>query len=142
MGLGCVLQRLFSSFPDGSPGFGLLLLRLGAGIALIHSGAAGFFVENPLPSAIAQSAIAVATGGFLVAGLWTPVLSALAALDQIWIVLSLQSSARDGDWIYVLLAVVCASLAMVGPGAWSVDARLFGRRRVYRDRNRGSRTSP
>ena len=34
------------------------------------------------------------------------------------------------SWIYILLATLCAALAMLGPGAWSVDARLFGWKRI------------
>jgi hypothetical protein len=29
-----------------------------------------------------------------------------------------------------MLAAVGAALAMVGPGVWSIDARLFGRKRI------------
>jgi len=38
MNPGFALQRLFSTFPNSWPGFGLLLLRLGAGIALVYLG--------------------------------------------------------------------------------------------------------
>jgi putative oxidoreductase len=132
--LGCALQRLFSTFPDGWPGFGLLLLRLGIGIALIDFGAAGLS-ENPELTSVAQSLIAAAAGIFLLAGLWTPIIGTLAALDQIGIALSFQFSGRDGKWICIFLAVLSASVAMLGSGAMSIDARLFGRRRFDMDQN-------
>jgi len=141
IGLGCALQRLFSTFPDGWPGFGLLLLRLSIGIVLIYFGATSLLVQTPALITVAQNVIAAAAGVFLLAGLWTPIMGALAALDQIWIVVSLQSSGRGGKWIYIFLAVLSASAAMLGPGAWSIDARLFGRRRFPSDRTRGSRPS-
>jgi putative oxidoreductase len=137
--LGCALQRLFSTFPDGWPGFGLLLMRLGMGIALIYLGGAGLIGDPPKPISVAQNVIAAAVGILLLGGLWTPVMGTLAALDQIWIALSLQSSQRGGGWIHILLAVLSASVAMLGPGAWSIDARLFGRRRFPSERTRGGR---
>jgi putative oxidoreductase len=128
IGLGCALQRLFSTFPDRWPGFGLLLLRLGMGIALIHTGVGSLSVETPAPSTVTQNVIAVGAGVFLLAGLWTPMMGALAAFDQVWIAVSLPSLHP----IHIFLAVLSASLAMLGPGVWSIDARLFGRRRFYR----------
>jgi uncharacterized membrane protein YphA (DoxX/SURF4 family) len=124
-----VLQRLFSTFPDHWPGAGLLLMRLSLGITLICFGAANLLGETPAPLSVAQDILAVATGALLVAGFWTPAAATLAALDQIWIALSFTASQRGGEWIHILLGVLCASAAMLGPGAWSIDARLFGRRR-------------
>ena len=133
-----LLQRLFSTFPDGWPGFALLLLRLGLGLRLVTLAFTGNASE-PIP--IAQNWIAAAGAVFLLAGLWTPIAGALVALDAVWTALSLASSHRGDVVVPISLAVLCASLAMLGPGAWSIDARLFGRRRLYRDRNRGRRPS-
>ena len=126
--MGCPLQRLFSTFPDGWPGFGLLLLRLGAGIALVCLAISGFLGLGERVS-IARHLIAGIAGVFLATGLWTPVMGALIAADELWIALSAYSAQREGPWIHILLAVLTAGVAMVGPGAWSVDARLFGRKR-------------
>jgi uncharacterized membrane protein YphA (DoxX/SURF4 family) len=123
------LQRLFSTFPNHWPGFGLLLMRLGLGITEIYLATAILMGEAPAPTFVAQGLIAAAAGVFLLAGLWTPVTAILAALDQIWIALSLQSSHGGANGIHILLAVLSAGVAMLGPGAWSIDARLFGRRR-------------
>jgi uncharacterized membrane protein YphA (DoxX/SURF4 family) len=103
-------------------------MRLSLGIALICLGAATLLGESPAAISVAQQIIAAAAGGLVIAGLWTPVTAALAALDQIWIALSFPSS-QGGVWIHILLGALCASVAMLGPGAWSIDARLFGRRR-------------
>jgi uncharacterized membrane protein YphA (DoxX/SURF4 family) len=73
--------------------------------------------------------IAAVSGIFLVAGLWTPVLGTAAAIGQLWFALGFRSIEREDMWIHVFLAVTAASLAMLGPGAWSIDARLFGRKR-------------
>lgn len=122
------MQRLFSTFPDGWPGFGLLLLRLGVGIALVCLGISAFLAVRE-PVNIATGLVAAIAGAFLITGLWTPVMGALIAMDELWIALSAYSSQRDGPWIHILLAVLTAGIAMLGPGAWSVDARLFGRKR-------------
>jgi uncharacterized membrane protein YphA (DoxX/SURF4 family) len=64
----------------------------------------------------------------LVFGLWTPVVGAIVACRELWIVFS-----GGGDpWMPLVLATLGATLAMIGPGAWSIDARLFGRRQIKR----------
>jgi putative oxidoreductase len=125
----CGMQRLFSTFPGGWPGLGLLLLRLGVGIALISFCISGFVAASGKPIALAQDSIEAAGAILLIIGLWTPVAGALIALDELWIALSLYSSPPDGHWNHVFLAVLTAGVAMLGPGAWSIDARLFGRKR-------------
>src|SRR5271166_6096905 len=89
--LGCVLQRLFSTFPNSWPGFGLLLLRLGLGIALIYAGVNSLFAPGTLIT-IARDLIEAAGGILLLAGLWTPLAGALVAVDELWIWLSLSPS--------------------------------------------------
>jgi uncharacterized membrane protein YphA (DoxX/SURF4 family) len=123
------LQRLFSTFADGWPGIGLLLLRLLTAAALIYFGIAGVLASPPLPTVVLQI-LGIGAGMLLLVGLWTPVAGALAAIAQVSIVCSrLFSDSRD-LWIPIAQAVLGAILAMVGPGAWSVDARLFGRKRI------------
>ena len=56
-------------------------------------------------------------------------MATLLAIDELWIAISMYSSHREGQWIHILLAVLAAGVAMLGPGAWSIDARLFGRKR-------------
>lgn len=131
-----ILQRLFSTFPSHLPGVGLLLMRLSLGITLIYLGSAILLGEPQAAICVAQQIIEAAAGVFVIAGLWTPVIATLAALDEIWIALSFPSSQPGGEWIHTLLGVLCASVAMLGPGAWSIDARLFGRRRYPTHRTR------
>jgi uncharacterized membrane protein YphA (DoxX/SURF4 family) len=68
--------------------------------------------------AVARESIEAGGAFFLILGLWTPVAGALIALDEL-----------DGHWTHLFLAVLTAGVAMLGPGAWSIDARLFGRKR-------------
>ena len=122
---GTVLQRLFSTFANGWPGTGLLLLRLLTGATLLHYGILGLS-EAPQFASIAPQVIGAGAGILLLVGLWTPVAGALVAIVEVWIAFS-----RPGDtWIPIMLAALGAALAMVGPGAWSVDARIFGRKHI------------
>ncbi len=142
MGRGCTLQRLFSTFPNSWPGFGILLLRLGVGIALIYLGMSRLFSTPGEPISAARDFIEAAGSIFLLVGLWTPVMGALIAIDELWIALSLYSSQPDSRWLHIFLAVLTAGIAMLGPGAWSIDARLFGRKRFKMgDRTRGRKSS-
>ena len=130
------------TFPNSWPGFGLLLLRLGVGIALIDLGITRFLGTPGAPIAFARDFVEAAGGVFLVAGLWTPVMGALLAIDELWIAFSLDSSQPDSRLIHIFLAVLTAGVAMLGPGAWSIDARLFGRKRfTMADLDRGRKPS-
>ena len=70
--------------------------------------------------------IAAAGGLLLLAGLWTPVAGAIVAIAELWIVFS---QGHD-PWLSIMLAGLGAALALLGPGVWSVDARLYGWKRI------------
>ena len=119
------MQRLFSTFAHGWPGNGLLLLRMLTSFALIHYGIVDLREAHRF-AAMAPQIVAAGAGILLLVGLWTPVTGAVVALAELWIAFS-----RAGDpWIPIMLATLGATLAMVGPGAWSIDARLFGRKYI------------
>ena len=129
------MQRLFSTFPSSWPGAGLLLLRGFLAISLIYTGVSG--LATPAETiVIAQDLTAAAGGLLLLAGFWTPVAGVLVTLDEVWIALPFSTSWRSDTWIHISLAILAASVAMLGPGAWSIDARLFGRKRFDVDRHR------
>jgi uncharacterized membrane protein YphA (DoxX/SURF4 family) len=123
------LQRLFSTFAAGWPGVGLLLLRLLTGTALIYFGIAGLREAPPLTIVVLQI-IGIGAGILLLVGLWTPVAGTLAATVKVWITLFRFLSHSGDPWIATVQVVLSAVLAMIGPGAWSIDARLFGRKRI------------
>jgi len=64
----------------------------------------------------------------LLAGLWTRFTAVVIAIYELWITFSACFAPADEQWIHILLAALSASVAMLGPGAWSVDARRFGRK--------------
>ena len=64
-------------------------------------------------------------------GLWTPVTGVLIAVAELWIIFSKSVFLRTGDFGgVILLPALGAALALLGPGGWSLDARLFGWKRI------------
>jgi len=119
------LQRLFSTFANGWPGVGLLLQRILAAILLVRFGILQLTGTSFSPSMIPQI-VGAGIGILLLVGLWTPIVGSLIAVIELWIAMT-----HIGDpWIPIVVATLGATAAMIGPGAWSVDARLFGRKRI------------
>ena len=105
-------------------------MRVVAGIALVFQGVAEFRGETGVVTAVLH-VIAAAAGIMLVVGLWTPIAGTLVAVLQVW---SIFADAGD-PWVHILLGTMGAGFALLGPGGWSVDARLFGWKRIdLRDR--------
>ena len=117
------LQRLFSAFPNSWPGRGLLLQRVVTAAFLFCFGF-GHLSEAAQFALAFPHVIAASAGVLLLLGLWTPICGMLIAVVEVWIALS---SAGDGG-VSIILAALGTTLAMTGPGAWSIDARLFGRK--------------
>ena len=119
------MQRLFSTFADGWPGGGILLLRVLAGSALICRGLAATSV--PAHAGLFTLQILGGAAGLLIlGGLWTPVVGVFAGIVEIWIACT-EPTAQP---FAMVLATLGISLAMIGPGAWSIDARLYGRKQL------------
>jgi uncharacterized membrane protein YphA (DoxX/SURF4 family) len=116
------VQRLFSMFPAGLPGLGLLLLRGSVAIALLfeHYGR-GDAVFGWIEGATLLIAAALAIGYL------TPIaaVGGLVFHGLIWLVAGIDSAA-----VGVVLSLDAMALALLGPGAYSVDSRRFGRRLV------------
>ena len=119
------MQRLFSTFADGWPGGGILILRVAAGGALIDRGIAAVRAGAPADFVALQVAGALA-GLLLVGGLWTPIVGVLAGLLEG----SIAFMASGTQPLAIMLATLGISIAMIGPGAWSIDARLYGRKQL------------
>jgi uncharacterized membrane protein YphA (DoxX/SURF4 family) len=129
-----VVQRLFSTFPAGAPGAGLLLLRAATGLAAITRGIASLSgQEEPTLLAWMGGATAIASGFAFLLGLLTPGVGVLIALIGValfsgWMPTGAHPSP---DLLSTSLFVVVAlAIVLLGPGAYSLDAYLFGRREI------------
>jgi putative oxidoreductase len=119
------LQRLYSTFADRWPGVGLLFQRVVAAIMLVCF-CAIHLTDSSLSVSIIPHIISACAGMFFLVGLWTPIAGTLIAVVELWIALT----HAGNPWISMLLGTIGATSAMLGPGAFSVDARLFGRRHL------------
>ena len=119
------MQRLFTTFADGWPGFGLLVQRLAIGVALLH-GEVALLRQSLAHSMLDPQAIGAALAVFILVGLWTPAASVMITAVEVWIVVVYPADQATA----ILLATFSVTLAMIGPGAFSIDARLFGRRHI------------
>ncbi|MBB6147403.1 putative membrane protein YphA (DoxX/SURF4 family) [Silvibacterium bohemicum] len=117
------MQRLFSAFPNSWPGRGLLLQRVVTAAFLFCSGLE-HLKEAPQFTLALPHMIGAGAGILLLIGLWTPLCGTAIAVVEVWIAFSGSGSGA----IPIMLAALGATLAMIGPGAWSVDARMFGRK--------------
>ena len=76
--------------------------------------------------AVILDIVAIALALAFLAGLWTPVVGSLIAVLAAW-----EAFSEPADpWAGIFIATIGLALALLGPGAWSVDARLFGWRRI------------
>ncbi len=111
---------------------GLLLLRIAAGGAVLAQG----FTRLPVDQSIGPLShlmLANAGAAFLVVGLWTPVAGCVVAICSLWNAIS-HAGEPGAD---LLLGSIGAALTLLGPGAWSIDAKLFGWKRIDLDARGG-----
>jgi uncharacterized membrane protein YphA (DoxX/SURF4 family) len=117
------VQKLFSMFPAGAPGIALLLLRL--------SVAAMLFIDPSgrvlWPAALWLSVVSLVAAIALAAGFLTPILALICGALKVY---ALIGTAHGIAPLIVLALLLSLAVAMLGPGAYSLDAKMFGRRVV------------
>ena len=111
-------------FPQGGPGFGLLLLRI------VTTSMFALNVANRFPFSSPALSWAVVFFTVLISvavciGFLTPILAAIACVVAI---VNMFLSEQTIDVVYILRILTSASLFLLGPGAYSIDAKLFGLR--------------
>jgi len=70
--------------------------------------------------------VGAATGLLMLGGLWTPVAGVLAGVVEAWIAFTHPGTQS----LAIILGGLAISLAMIGPGTWSIDAQLYGRKQI------------
>lgn len=100
-----------------------MLLRAAIAIPLSHQATVTLLNGSSLVPLVA---VAAGAAVLLLAGLWTPVAGAIVAAAEFGLTMS--HPAEAGTSLH--FGMLGAALALLGPGAWSVDARLFGRRNI------------
>ena len=101
-------------------------------VLIVHAGLRLW--SDPPPNVTVPAVLLFGAGILVIAGLWTPIAGTSIALIEIWKMLTL-----TGDkWVWLLLGTAGAALAMLGPGLWSIDARLFGWKRIEAPRKTSS----
>ncbi|MGO9337989.1 MAG: hypothetical protein ACLPY1_10820 [Terracidiphilus sp.] len=126
------MQRLFSTFAEGWPGAGLLLQRVLTGAILLYFGAT-HLLETAKAGPNLPYLIAAVAGVLLLLGLWTPLAGTTIAIVEVWIL----SARAENSLIAIVLATLGVTVAMIGPGIWSVDAQLYGRKHLEDPRHFG-----
>lgn len=126
------MQRLFSTFPNRWPGLGILLLRCTLGSAVIIR-SVDWLNTNPAHNwhGLTLATLAIVAGSLLIAGLLTPLACILliicCAIDA---VARTTGSDQPSTGALIQIIVVALAIALLGPGAFSFDSRLFGRREI------------
>jgi len=125
------MQRLFSMFPTGAAGGALLLFRLSVAAELLIDGPMHWAFTFSFWPYVGLAVVAMC----LSAGFLTPYFSILSCLIELALVL------KNPDWSNIHLTLAClnaGSLTMLGPGAYSLDARIFGRKVLIIPTDKGS----
>ncbi len=129
------MRKLYSTFPGGWHGIGLLLLRVAIGGTLIFQGSAYLPQLRELRLEMwSVSLLALVSGTALLAGFLTPVASSLAVFGGMGIMFSWFPTANWNVFNFNPLSlaaiIVAVASGLLGPGAFFVDAHLFGRRKI------------
>ena len=128
------VQRLFSMFPQGGPGLALFLLRVSVAESLYYGAASRLLT----PSLHWMIWCLVFVAGMLALGLLTPVCSVVACFAFTYFCANAMAPER---YIFLAFALSSLALCLLGPGAYSLDGGLFGRRVVVFPRREDSESS-
>ena len=123
----------FYTFPGGTPGVGLLLLRAAiGGTAIVQGGVYLAKSDNLIFGMWIVGVLAIASGALLLIGFLTKAAGVLAGLSSVGLSLvpALPLNSFDTRLSLFFVIVMTAAIILLGPGAFSLDSRLFGRREI------------
>ena len=119
-------------FPSGPPGIGLLIARTALGLVFMIQGR--FCLIDTDPGSRLAGACAAFLGALLAVGFLTPIASVLGALGGLMVGLSIipgySSPLSHSVYAQFLIGVLLVEILLAGPGAYSIDSRIFGRREI------------
>lgn len=129
------MRRLFSAFPTGLPGLGLIVLRITVAVGAIAQGIGALAASNqPTWAEQTIDVFAIVAALTLLIGFMTPIASLALASGYLGAgvssFLSPDVVRHSSSFTALSLAAISGSLMLLGPGAISLDARLFGRREI------------
>jgi uncharacterized membrane protein YphA (DoxX/SURF4 family) len=108
-------------FPSGVQGAALLVLRVSVAATLLEHGTGHWILAASLWMLLPI----ILTATCLCLGLLTPICASLCCLIEFY---SLTITGEQDMFHLVISILTSAILATLGPGAYSLDARIFGRR--------------
>ena len=121
-GIVVMMLRSLSRYPDGAAGIALVLLRLAcAWIAFLVIARLPFLQFSPNASIVVSAVFALA----LALGFGTQIVAFVPAAAAI---ASAFMTGSDSALTMIARACGCVALGLLGPGAYSIDANVFGRR--------------
>ena len=120
------MHRLCAMFPAGRAGAGLLILRV---VVALQWLALGGGCARPVMAGIVVW-LAQVLAVLLCVGIATPLLALLDAATALYCLGSHWPAAPPVPVMYGLMIANSVALALLGPGAYSLDAQFFGRRLI------------
>ena len=118
------MQRLFAMFPQGGPGVALLILRISVAATFLIS-LANLNDVSSVPLRFAGLSVICLICISLSIGFLTPILSVIVCVA---VITNLLIDFNSSNLLLLATIFDSAALALLGPGAYSVDAKLYGRR--------------